>query len=400
MRVTPLAITSNAAVREALARRGFDDDRADAAARGVSPAAVLVDGVDAALRDALQRAAARQPIACLTGEGWVLLAATAAELAGLARWAAEAVPGPLAAELAAAVQGALAPPEAWITARGAIPLERPVVVGIVNVTPDSFSDGGRYLKPTAALRHADQLVAAGADALDVGAESTRPGRPDPVDAAEEWRRLAPVLDGLARHHPTVPVSVDTVKAETARRALDAGAWAVNDVSALRHDPALAEVCATAGAGLILMHSRGGLAAMATYDHAAYHEFVPEVVTELRAAADRARAAGVAASSVVLDPGFGFAKRPEQNYELLDQLGAITALGYPVMVGPSRKRFLGAMSGKPPAERDAATAAACVVARLAGVHLFRVHDAAGAREALDVVHAARTAGTGAAVGAEG
>lgn len=279
----------------------------------------------------------------------------------------------------------------WPTARGTISLARPVIVGIVNVTPDSFSDGGRYLDPERALAHAEALVADGAGMLDVGAESTRPGRPGPVPPEEEWRRLGPVLAGLARRLPHVPVSVDTVKAVTARRALDAGAWAINDVSGLRLDPAIADVCGEAGAGLILMHSRGTASTMATYTHARYADVTADVVRELRAALDRAAARGVAPARVVLDPGLGFAKRPPDNYRVLRELPAIVALGRPVMVGPSRKRFLGAVTGREvAADRDAATAAACVAAFALGARLFRVHAPGPTRDALLVADAVRSA----------
>jgi dihydropteroate synthase len=264
------------------------------------------------------------------------------------------------------------------------------VAGILNITPDSFSDGGRYLDPAAALRHAEALIAEGADFLDVGAESTRPGRPDPVPADEEWRRLEPVLAGLLRHFPGTPFSVDTVKSGTAERALDAGAWAINDVSALRTDRRLAGACARAGAGLILMHSRGTVTDMATYDHATYRDVVADVTRELSEAVGIAREHGVAEECLVVDPGLGFSKQPEHNYSILRGLGDIADLGLPVMVGPSRKRFLAAATDKPVEERDPATAAACVAAYLLGAQLFRVHNVGAAREALAIAHAIRTA----------
>ncbi len=274
----------------------------------------------------------------------------------------------------------------WQTARGAIALDRPVVVGILNVTPDSFSDGGWFLDPDAALRHAERMLEEGAGMLDVGAESTRPGRPEPVSADEEWRRLAPVLEGIARRFAGVPVSVDTVKSSTARRALECGAWAINDVGGLRLDPSLATVCAEHDAGLILMHSRGTPETMASYDHADYADVVSEVMSELDGAARRAQDAGIPSNRIVVDPGLGFAKRPEHNYAILKGLSAVTALGYPVMVGPSRKRFLAAVTGADVSDRDGATAAACVAAYERGARLFRVHAVVPAVEALAVAHA--------------
>ena len=226
--------------------------------------------------------------------------------------------------------------------------------------------------------------------LDVGAESTRPGRPDEVTLDEEWARLAPVLKGLLHEYPDLPLSVDTVKAATAQRALDQGAWAINDVSGLRLDPGIAHVCAEFDAGLILMHSRGTVADMASYDHARYEHLMQEVQHELLESVKRAEAGGVRPERLVVDPGLGFAKTPEQNLELLRDLDALSALGFPVMVGPSRKRFLGMVTGRDVAERDLATAAACISAYSGGAALFRVHAIEPTREALLVAHAVRSA----------
>jgi len=275
----------------------------------------------------------------------------------------------------------------WEMRRGGLSLERPVVVGIVNVTPDSFSDGGRHLEPELALAHAEALVADGATMLDLGAESTRP-HTTPVSEDEEWRRLEPVLTGVVLRFPELPVSVDTVKAATARRALDAGAWAINDVSALRLDVGVADACAAHGAGLVLMHSRGDVPTMATYQHATYQDVVAEVSRELQAAVTLAEQRGVPRARVVLDPGLGFSKTPEQSYQVLGDLPVLARLGLPLMIGPSRKRFLGAATGREVAERDVATAAACAIGWLLGARLFRVHAVAPTRDALAVAHAAR------------
>jgi dihydropteroate synthase len=276
--------------------------------------------------------------------------------------------------------------EQWVLGRGVLALDRPRVVGIVNVTPDSFSDGGRFLDPTQAVQYASALIQAGADMLDLGAESTRPGRPEAVPADEEWARLGPVLEGVVREYPEVPLSVDTTKAETARRALEAGAWVINDVSGLRFDPAMAATCAEHDAGLVLMHSRGSLTDMASYDHATYGDLVLDVRRELAVAARCADAGGVSPERIVVDPGLGFAKTPEQNLQLLRELAALTVLGFPIMVGPSRKRFLGEVTGRDVHGRDLATAAACVCAYLGGASLFRVHAVEPTREALTVAHA--------------
>jgi len=278
----------------------------------------------------------------------------------------------------------------WMTARGGLSLSRPVIMGIVNVTPDSFWDGGRHAGVAAALAHAERLVAEGATVLDVGGESTRPGA-QPVSAEEEIRRVVPVVRALAAHLPDVPVSVDTVKGEVARAVLAEGAAIINDVSGLRLDPDLGEAVAAAGAGLVLMHSRGTVAEMASYAVATYEGDVVEAVrAELVEGLERARRAGIADAAVVLDPGLGFAKRTEHSVAVLAHLDRLLELGRPVLVGPSRKRFIGQLSGGLPAEeRLEGTLAACVVALLAGARIFRVHDVRSVHRALDVAEAIRT-----------
>ncbi|MFQ6046640.1 MAG: dihydropteroate synthase [Gemmatimonadales bacterium] len=371
-------------------RRGVERGRADAAAQGLKPHAIIVEGLTERERDALVAATRAHGIECFCGDDWVLLAAATARLAGLLRAAASELPEEISQRLGTHLQWSVEAPVEWRMRRGAVELDRPVLVGILNVTPDSFSDGGNYMDPDRALERADQLVAAGADMIDVGAESTRPGHPDPVPMEEEWRRLEPVLAGLRRRHPDLPISVDTVKAAVADRALEAGAWAINDVSGLRLDPEIADVCARHDAGLVLMHSRGSIQTMATYDHAEYESVTAELVGELAAATVVARERGVRRERLVVDPGLGFSKRPEHNYRVLAELATVAALGLPVMVGPSRKRFLGAVTGKDVSDRDQATAAACAVAYLFGAHLFRVHAVDAARDALAVAHAVRSA----------
>ena len=194
--------------------------------------------------------------------------------------------------------------------------------------------------------------------------------------------MVPIVEALARSHPALVISIDTVKAAVARASLSAGAAVVNDVSAFRLDPEMAAVVAAAGAGAILMHSRGSVLEIASYKHADYAgDVVGQVIGELREALAVATGAGIPASAIVLDPGFGFSKTVEQNILLLDQLDALQALGRPVLVGPSRKRFLGSLTGLPPEERDRITATACAVAWERGARLFRVHAVAAAREAL-------------------
>lgn len=275
----------------------------------------------------------------------------------------------------------------WSTGRGSIDFSKPRVMGILNVTPDSFWDGGLHSGLTAALHHAEAMVHAGADIIDVGGESTRPGA-QAVAAAAEIARVVPVVQGITRVFPDLPVSVDTVKSEVARAAADAGAAIINDVSGLRLDPGVAAVVAAYALGIVLMHSRGSVAEMAQYRMADYGaDVVGEITAELRASIASARACGVTAAAIAIDPGLGFSKRTEDSVLTLRQLDRLLALGQPVLVGPSRKRFIGELSGGlPPEERLPGTLAACVAAFAKGAHIFRVHDVAAARRALDVAHA--------------
>jgi dihydropteroate synthase len=277
----------------------------------------------------------------------------------------------------------------WSTARGVLRFERPVIAGILNVTPDSFSDGGLHESVEAAVRHADRLIDEGADILDVGGESTRPGARR-VDAAEERTRVLPVVAALHAEFPGVPLSVDTVKADVARAALDAGAAIINDVSGMRLDAHMPAVVAESGAGVILMHSRGDVEHMARYELAEYSEDpTGDVIAELRTAVQHARAAGVHEDAIVVDPGLGFAKKTAHSLVLLAQLERFRQLGLPILVGPSRKRFIGDAAGAALAvdERLEGTLAACVLALAAGARLFRVHDVRAARRALDFADAA-------------
>lgn len=274
----------------------------------------------------------------------------------------------------------------WRTRLGPLPLDRPRIMGVLNLTPDSFWPGSRT-DADDALRRAEALIGAGADLLDLGGESTRPGAAA-VPPAEEAARVVPVVRALAREWPELPISVDTVKAAVAEAALDAGAAVVNDVSGLRLDPAMAPLVARAGAGVVLMHSRSTVERMASYETAAYgDDVVGEVVAELGEAVDRARAAGVPGNAIALDPGLGFSKRTADTVAVLRSLRRLVAMGFPVLVGPSRKRFVGELAGGLPVEeRLPGTIAACVVALGAGARLFRVHDVAAVRRALDVAEA--------------
>jgi dihydropteroate synthase len=268
--------------------------------------------------------------------------------------------------------------------------ERTLVMGILNVTPDSFADGGLHLDPGAAEAAAVEMAAHGADLIDVGGESTRPGA-DVIAEEVEIARIQPVLKRLSRA-VSIPISVDTSKASVAGMALEEGASLVNDVSGLRYDPSLAEVAARYGAGLVLMHARGRSRDM--YREANYTSVAREVQDELLATLDRAVAAGVAREAIVLDPGLGFAKRPEHSYAALAALPELAALGRPLLVGPSRKSFLSAVMGDPgqPAQdRDVATAAAVAAAVLLGAHIVRVHNVADMADAVRVADAVRRTG---------
>lgn len=284
-------------------------------------------------------------------------------------------------------------PLQWRIAGSMVRLDRPVVAGILNVTPDSFWDGGRHAGVEAAVRHAAVLIADGADMLDIGGESTRPGAVR-VSVDDEIGRVIPVVRAVRRAWPQVPISVDTVKKQVARAALDEGAAVINDVSGLRLDTGLAHVIAGAGAGVVLMHSRGDVDSMASYELADYGaDPVADVARELAESVGRARAAGIADEAIIVDPGLGFAKRTRHSLSLLLQLERLAVLGFPILVGPSRKRFVGeAVGGELPAEqRMEGTIAACVIALLHGAMLFRVHDVAPVRRALDFAHAVQRSG---------
>ena len=248
--------------------------------------------------------------------------------------------------------------------------DRTVIMGVINVTPDSFSDGGRLLDPQRAIDAGVQMVADGADLLDVGGESTRPGA-EPLDEHEEIRRVLPVIEGLSAR-VTVPISIDTYKPAVADAALRVGASIVNDISGLRYEPDLAGVVARNRAVIVLMHTRGRSRDM--YGEADYHDVVDEVLDELRESVAFATGAGIPADRVIVDPGLGFAKEASQTYEALARLDEFSELGRPLLVGPSRKRFLArALGGDVPASgRDWATAAAVAAAVLAGAHIVRVH----------------------------
>jgi len=284
-------------------------------------------------------------------------------------------------------------PMIWRWRQGEATLDRPRIMGILNVTPDSFADGGEHASTPRAVEHGLAMLAQGADILDIGGESTRPGA-DPVPADEEIRRVVPVIRTL-RRFASCPLSVDTSKASVAAAALDAGADIINDISALS-DPGMPRLIAESGAGLVLMHSRGTPRTMSHENR--YAHLVTDIVQELRECVDLALHHGIHPSRICLDPGFGFAKVGMQNYELLRGFDSLAALGYPLLVGASRKSFIGqAISTpwqvdpnttptpyRPPPERLHGSLAFAVAAVLRGVHVVRVHDV---KETCDAIRVA-------------
>ncbi len=268
----------------------------------------------------------------------------------------------------------------WQCGRYRIPLDRPLVMGILNVTPDSFSDGGLHAEPLEALAHARTMMAAGAGMIDVGGESTRPGA-RPVQAAEELARVTPVVTRLATEG-LVPVSVDTRHAEVARVCVDAGAAVINDVTGFR-DPEMIRVAAGCDAGLVVMHMLGDDPQTMQLEPR-YDDVVAEVSEFLGEQARRLQDAGVARERIALDPGMGFGKTFAHNIELFRRLLEIAALGYPVLMGVSRKRFIGHILGEEdPASRVAGSVGAAVTAYLRGADVLRVHDVAETAQALEV-----------------
>ena len=264
-------------------------------------------------------------------------------------------------------------------------LDRPLVMGVLNVTPDSFSDGGRFLEPDAAVKHALEMVEEGADVIDIGAESSRPGA-EPVPEEEELRRLIPVVREVFRR-VEVPVSVDTTKAAVARRALDAGAAIINDISALQDDPAMAAVVAEAGAGLVLMHRQGTPKTMQQAPR--YGDVVADVREFLRERMQAAGRAGIAADHILLDPGIGFGKNLSHNLALLARLEELRPLGRPILVGVSRKSFIGEALDRKAGDRLMGTAAAVAAAVLRGARMVRVHDVRAMKDVVRMVDAIAT-----------
>jgi len=269
----------------------------------------------------------------------------------------------------------------WRTARRTIELDRPLVMGILNVTPDSFSDGGKYASIDTALAHAEQMIADGADIIDIGGESTRPGS-SPVDASVEISRVLPIIEQLTSRH-NVPVSIDTTKSTVAAAALNAGAEIINDISALRWDLALADLAAETGAGLVLMHSRGNFDSM--HSQPPVDDIIAEVIDALHNSVTTALQRGVSADRIAIDVGIGFGKTVEQNLELIAKLDRIVSefQDHPMVVGTSRKSFLAKAAGTASADRLGGSIATAIFAVKKRASIVRVHDVAETVTALRI-----------------
>ena len=391
----PYTLSSLDDAVRAARRAGLDEQSARGAGKGAGrPIQILLTGLPSGGAPLLARhgrgpssdssapivVSAGGEAALVTGDRWSLFTLAA-------RLGDEAAPGPA---LAGAITTTLSrgdgagPTWTFGTHRWTLG-ERTRVMGILNVTPDSFSDGGRFVGVDAAMARATQLAEEGADILDVGGESTRPGA-GAVPADEERRRVVPVIRALAKLG--LPISVDTTKAEVAEAALDAGASVVNDVSGLAGGAALAELAARYSAGLVLMHMRGRPDTM--QGETDYDDLLGEVCADLDRAVTTATAAGLPRAALAIDPGVGFAKTAGQSMTLLRRLEALSWSGLPILVGASRKSFIGAVTGQPATERLAGSLAAATLAAHHGAHILRVHDVAETVAALQVADAIRSA----------
>lgn len=257
-------------------------------------------------------------------------------------------------------------------------------MGVLNVTPDSFSDGGQFIYPGVAMERALQMIAEGADLIDIGGESTRPGAPY-VGEDEEIRRIRPIFEVLGKH-TNIPLSIDTRKAAVAQVALDLGAVMVNDVSALQDDPRMAQLVQESNAGVVLMHRKGHSATMQKAPH--YDDVVGEIKAFLAERISMAQAIGIPADHIIVDPGIGFGKSLNHNLKILANIGEFLQLGQPVLIGVSRKAFLGELTGRPVGEREMGNAAALATAVWQGAHILRVHDVRAMNEAIRVAQALR------------
>lgn len=289
----------------------------------------------------------------------------------------------LAAELSAVLNAFCSLPSAWVTPRREFTLARPLIMGILNLTPDSFSDGGLYTSPDSALEHALRMEAEGADIIDIGGESSRPGAA-PVSAGEEARRIIPVIERLSKISGCA-ISVDTWKSEVARPAVSAGAEIINDISGFGFDPDMAAVAAQSGAAAVLMHTAGRPDTMQR--NTVYGDLMSEITAELQNSVARAVDAGVARNRIAIDPGIGFGKDLSGNLEILRRLGELKSLGLPILVGTSRKSFIGTVLGQVSASaRLHGTAATVALSVANGASILRVHDVRAMRETADMARA--------------
>ncbi|HEY4745418.1 MAG TPA: dihydropteroate synthase [Desulfuromonadaceae bacterium] len=329
-------------------------------------------------------AVARGTVECAIEQGDVILIGTDKQLTRLcAKLKGQPFGLPaLATELASVLAHAATPPATWRTATRELSLERPLIMGILNVTPDSFSDGNRFLDPQRAVERALEMAEQGADIIDIGAESTRPGA-QPVGADTELERLLPVIERLAGQIACA-ISVDTWKAGVARAAMAAGAEIVNDISGFTFDPDMAAVAAHTGAGAVLMHTRGTPQTMQA--DTSYADLMGEVIQGLSRSVETAVAAGVERQRIAVDPGIGFAKDRSGNLEILRRLRELTGLGLPLLVGTSRKGFIGTTLGRDTGERAFGTAATVALAIANGASILRVHDVREMRDVADMAHA--------------
>ncbi len=330
-------------------------------------------------------AVARGTVACSIDRSDAILIGTGKQLHKLCRKLAQQPFGlpALAEELEALLANASAQPKSWRIANRELPLERPLIMGILNVTPDSFSDGNRFLDPQQAVDRAQEMAEQGADIIDIGGESSRPFS-DPVSVADELGRVLPAIRAVRQQAPTIPISIDTTKAAVAREAIAAGATIINDISALRFDPAMAEVAAQSGSGVVLMHTRGTPLTMQTETR--YDDLMGEVIQGLGKSVEIAVGAGVERARIVVDPGIGFAKDGHGNLEILRRLRELTGLGFPILVGTSRKGFIGKVLKRDTGDRVFGTAATVALAIANGASILRVHDVAEMRDVADMAHA--------------
>jgi dihydropteroate synthase len=332
-------------------------------------------------------AVARGTVACSIDSTDVILIGTESQLHQLCKKLAPqpfGLPG-LAGELTGLLKRITLKPQLWRTSQRDIPLNRPLIMGILNITPDSFSDGSCYLNPKKALDRALQMIDEGADIIDIGGESTRPGA-EAVDVKEEIRRVLPIVNELSGK-VTCPVSVDTRKNHVAKAVITAGAEIINDVSGLTFDPLLAPLIAASKVGVVLMHSRGTPDNMQQDTN--YKNLIGEIFDGLRSLRDRANIQGINNEYIAIDPGIGFAKTAAGNLEILRRLSEFTSLGQPLLIGSSRKSFIGSALGRETGDRLYGTAATVATAVTNGASIIRVHDVRAMRDVADMAHAIAT-----------